>query len=152
MAKFKIKTIIKQPLDIVWNAFIDQGNMIHWTKYLEKVEVIKGPIGVGAISHLHYLEKGRPYVLEDKMLHYEEKKKIVSQVSGQGMIIQVETSFDTLPEGTNISMEWDGSSKSLFTRIILRLMQSKIAKQAESELNTFKSLVETYGAKFPDKD
>jgi hypothetical protein len=30
-------------------------------------------------------------------------------------------------------------------------MQRKIAKQAEAELNTFKSLVEAHGVKFPKK-
>ena len=30
-------------------------------------------------------------------------------------------------------------------------LQGKIAKQAEAEINTFKSLVEMYGVKFPTK-
>ncbi|MFX1316335.1 MAG: SRPBCC family protein [Promethearchaeota archaeon] len=153
MAKFNITTTINQPQDVVWNAFIDPQNMTHWTRYLEKVEVIKGKLGeIGAISHLHYLEKGRSYILEDKMLAYEEGKRIVSQVSGEGMIIEVETNLESLQNGTKMSMTWNGTSKSLITRIILRLMQSKITKQAQSELDTFKTLVETYGVKFPNKD
>ncbi len=153
MAKFKISTIINQSPDIVWKAFIDPQNMTHWQRYLEKMEVVKGKFGeVGAIAHLHYLEKGRSYILEDKLLYYEEGKKIRSQVSGQGMDIEVETILESLPKGTKISMTWNGTSKSIFTRSILRLMQGKIAKQAEAELNTFKTLVETYGVKFPDKD
>ena len=153
MAKFKITTNINQSPDVVWKAFIDPQNMTQWEQYLEKVEVVKGKFGeVGAIAHLHYLEKGRSYILEDKLLHYEEGKKIVSQVSGQGMNIEVETIIESLPKGTKISMSWNGTSKSLFTRIILRLMQGKIAKQAEAELNIFKTLVEMYGVKFPVKD
>ena len=153
MVKFKITTNINQSPDVVWKAFIDPQNMTHWTRYLEKMEVIKGKFGeVGAIAHLHYLEKGRSYILEDKLLYYEEGKKIRSQVSGQGMDIEVETILESLPKGTKISMMWNGTSKSFFTRIILRLMQGKITKQAEAELNTFKSLVEMHGVKFPDKD
>ena len=69
MAKFKITTNIDQSPNVVWNAFIDPQNMTHWTRYLEKMEVVKGKFGeVGAIAHLHYLEKGRSYVLEDKLL------------------------------------------------------------------------------------
>ena len=49
-------------------------------------------------------------------------------------------------------MAWDGTSKSPITRIFLRVMQGKIAKQAEAELNTFKTLVEMYGVKFPVKN
>ena len=117
------------------------------------MEVVKGKFGeMGAICHLHYLEKGRTYILEDKLLYYEEGKKIRSKVSGQGMNIEVETIFESLPKSTKISMTWNGTSKSLLTRIILRIMQSKIAKQAEAELNTFKTLIERHGVKFPDKD
>ncbi len=153
MAKFRITINIKESPEIVWNAFTDPDNMIHWERYLEKVEVIKGKFGeVGAIAHLHYLEKGRSYVLEDKLLDYESGKRIFSQISGQGMNVEVETIFDLLSDGTKISMFWKGTSKSLIIRIVLKIMQKKISNQAETELNTFKSLVETYGAKFPKKN
>jgi len=151
MAKFRTTINIKRSPEIVWKAYIDPHNMIQWTKFLVKVEVIEGKFGeVGAIAHLHYLEKGRSYILEDKLLSYEAGKKIVSQVSGQGMTIKVETIFETCPNGTNISMIWKGTSKSLFVRVILRLMQRKIAKNGEAELNIFKKLVETHGVKFPN--
>ncbi|MFX1574500.1 MAG: SRPBCC family protein [Promethearchaeota archaeon] len=153
MVKFNISTIINQNPEIVWKAFIDPQNMIHWTRFLEKVEIIKGKLGeIGAISHLHYLEKGRSYILEDKLLSYEEGKRIESQVSGQGLNIIVETILESHPKGTKISMTWNGTSKSFFTRIILKLMQGKISKNAKSELDTFKSLVEKYGVSFSDHD
>jgi len=152
MASFKISTIINQPLDIVWKAFIDPQNMLHWTKYLEKVELVKGKFGeIGAIGRLHYLEKGRSYVLEETLISYEEGKKIGSQISGQGMNIEVENLFETVPEGLKITMSWNGTSKSFLARFILKIMQKKIAKQAEKELFTFRTLVERYGASFPDK-
>lgn len=152
MVRFKFTINIDQSPEITWNAYIDHQNMLQWTRYLEKVEVIKGKFGeIGAIAHLHYLEKGRPYVLEDKLLAYKSGKLILSQVSGEGMIIEVETIFGTHPDGTCISMTWNGTSKSLLVRFILKLMRNKIAKQAEAELNEFKCLVENYGEKFPDK-
>ena len=147
-----INLIINQPPNIVWKAFIDPQNMLHWTRYLEKVEVIKGKFGeIGAISHLHYLEKGHPYILEDKLLEYEEGKKIVSQVSGQGMEIIVKNVFKSIPDGTQISMTWKGTGRSLLIRMVLKLMRRKITKQAELELKTFKNLVEIHGSYFPQK-
>jgi len=114
------------------------------------VEVVEGTFGeVGAKAHLHYLEKGRSYILEDKLLSYEEGRKILSQVSGQGMIIEVETIFNSYQDDTSISINWNGTSKSIIARFILKLMKRKIAKQAEAELDLFKSLVEAYGVKFP---
>ncbi len=152
IAKFKIDMVITQSPEVTWKAYIDAQNMMQWTRYLEKVEVIEGTFGeVGAIAHLHYLEKGRSYILEDKLLSYEEGRKILSQVTGQGMIIEVETIFNSHQDGTNVSITWKGTSNSLMTRFILKLMQRKIAKQAEAEFALFKILVEAHGVKFPTK-
>ena len=152
MAKFNISTIINKPLEIVWDAYIDPQNMLHWTRFLEKVEKIEGEFGeIGARAHLHYLEKGRAYILEDKLLEFEEKRRILSQVSGQGMDIKVETILEDLSTETKISMNWNGTSKSIFMRTIMNLMIKKITRQAEEELIHFKQLVENHGAKFPPK-
>ncbi|MFW9970015.1 MAG: SRPBCC family protein [Candidatus Odinarchaeota archaeon] len=153
MPKFTITTIIYQPPDIVWKAFIDPQNMPHWDQFLEKMEVIKGEFGeIGAIAHLHYLEKGKSYIMEDKLLSFEEGKRIVSQVSGQGMDIELETTFESVSNGTQMTMVWNGTSKSSFARIILKLMRGKISKQAQTQLATFKNLVEKYGVKFPSNE
>lgn len=148
--KFHIFVIINQPIEIVWKAFIKPENMLHWTKYLEKVEVVKGELGeIGALSRLHYLEKGKSYILEDKLISYEEGRKIGSQVSGQRMLINLETFLEPLNGGTKISMNWDGTSDSFIMRLFFKLMRRKMIKQAGSELYHFKSLVEKYGETFP---
>ncbi|MFW9819973.1 MAG: hypothetical protein ACFFE5_10215 [Candidatus Thorarchaeota archaeon] len=90
--------------------------------------------------------------MEDKMLAYEEGKRILSEVSGQGMDIKVETTLESLSEGTQITMLWNGTSKSAFARVILKLMRNSISKQAIAELETFKNLVEKFGIKFPTHD
>ena len=149
MVSFKITTNIARPADIVWRAFINPDNMLHWTKYLEKVEVVKGVFGeIGALSRLHYVEKGKAYILEDKLLDFEEGKRIVSEVFGHGMKIILETNFDPIDGFTNVSMLWTGTGNSFFVRIALWLMQNKISKQALNELLHFKSLVEVHGEGF----
>jgi len=151
MVSFKIATKVNQPIDIVWKAFINPDNMLYWTKYLKKVEVVKGQFGeIGALSRLHYLEKGRAYILEDKLLVFEDGKKIVSEVSGQGMKIILETTLDPIDGSTNVSMHWAGTGNSFFMRMTLWLMQNKISKHAFNELLHFKSLVEIHGEVFSD--
>jgi uncharacterized membrane protein len=151
MVSFKITTKINQPITIVWKAFINPDNMLHWTKYLEKVEIVKGEFGeIGALSRLHYLEKGKAYTLEDKLLAFEEGKRIVSEVSGQGMKIILETTLAPVDGSTNVSMHWTGTSNSFFMRIALWLIQNRISKHALNELLHFKSLVEVHGEVFSD--
>ena len=149
MVSFKITTKINQPAAIVWKAFINPNNMLYWTKYLEKVEVLEGEFGkIGALSRLHYIEKGKAYILEDKLLAFEEGKRTESEVSGQGMKIILETTLDPIDGDTNVSMQWTGRGNSFFMRMALWLMQNKISKHALNELLNFKSLVEVHGAVF----
>jgi uncharacterized membrane protein len=151
MVSFKITTNINQPIAIVWKAFINPDNMLHWTKCLEKVEVVEGEFGkIGALSRLHYLEKGKAYILEDRLLDFEEGKRIVSEVSGQGMKIILETTLDPIDGDTNVLMQWTGTGNSFIMRIFLWLMQNKISKQALNELLHFKSLVEVHGEVFSE--
>ena len=83
MTIFKVSTIINQPVDIVVRALMNPDNFPYWTTDLEKFEVIKGKPGeVGSIGHLHYLQKGRPYVMEDKLIYADPGKKYVSDVTG----------------------------------------------------------------------
>ena len=81
MVKFIISTIINKPANVVSLAFLEPKNIIYWMTNLEKYKVIKGKIGeIGSIAHLHYYEKGRSYIMEDRPEHCEPGKKYVSQV------------------------------------------------------------------------
>ncbi len=72
---------------------------------LEKSEVIKGKIGeVGSIAHLHYYEKSRSYIMEDRLQHCEPGKKYVSRVSSEALIVHVETTFYSVNNGTKMSL------------------------------------------------
>jgi ligand-binding SRPBCC domain-containing protein len=74
MTEFRIKIRINRPMDVVWQAYIDPENMLYYTRFLEKVVSIKGKFGeIGSIAHLHYLEDGKSYIFEDKLIEYEEK-------------------------------------------------------------------------------
>jgi hypothetical protein len=62
--RFSIKSIINQPIEIVVKAYINPDNILFWTTGLEKLEIIKdGPNVVGSIAHLHFVQKGKKYML-----------------------------------------------------------------------------------------
>lgn len=69
LVEFEISTTIYKPVDIIIDALNIPENHVYWTSHLERFEVIKGgPNQVGSIAHLHYLENGRRYIMEDKLL------------------------------------------------------------------------------------
>ena len=149
MVKFKISTIINKPSNVVSQAFLEPKNIIQWMTNLEKFEVIKGKIGeVGSIAHLHYYEKSRSYIMEDRIEHCEPGKKYVSQVLSEALIVHVETIFYSVDNGTKMSLAWSGKGKLLLLKLLLPFMRKKIITQAKAELERFKELVEIYGVDF----
>jgi hypothetical protein len=152
MTKFRISTTINQPIDIVTKALMNPDNFLYWTTDLKKFEVIERKPGeVGSIAHLHYSQKGRSYVMEDKLVYCEPGKKYVSQVSGDALTAQVETKLHSLGDKTEMSLLWSGRGKTFFLRLLLPLLRSKLVKQAKKDLETFKNLVETRGINFGDQ-
>ena len=149
MTKFTISITIDQPVDTVVKAFLNPYNITYWTTDLEKFEVIKEEAGkVGSIARLHYSQKGRPYVMEDKMIYCEPGKKYISEVTGDALTANVETTFHPSGNQTEVKMTWAGRGKILLLKLILPLLRSRIAKHAMKDLEKFKSLVETRGIDF----
>ncbi|MBI9098055.1 MAG: SRPBCC family protein [Spirochaetaceae bacterium] len=149
MVSFSVSTIINQPAEIVVQALMNPDNFSYWTMYLEKFEIIESKPGlVGSISHLHYLQNGRSYVMEDKLIACEPGKKYESQVSGEALTARVITTIEVLGKGTKMKITWSGEGRILFLKLLLPLLKGKMIKQSQSELDTFKELVEKKGSDF----
>lgn len=75
MIQFKISKETDKPVELVYKAFSDSGNMLKWTKNLEKVEIVRGKFGEkDALMLLHYNQKGRRYIMQDRLIEHEPFK------------------------------------------------------------------------------
>ena len=149
MPKIIVNCIIDRPVGTVYKAYTDPYNMLKWSTDLVKSESIKGEFGeIGGYAHLHYEQKGRKYILKDELKFIDHNKKIVSEVSGQGLLVEVTTRFESLGDSTQLTLNWKGLGTILPVKRFLPLAKRKIRNQIQSELNTFKKLVEELGEKF----
>ena len=115
MVQFDVSIVINKPVNIVVDALMNHNNFVYWQTNLEKFEVIKETEEkAGSIAKLHYNEKGRKYIMEDKMIQYEPNKKIVSQVSGDVISAVVETIILSQGDKTEIKLKWSGEGKVFF--------------------------------------
>jgi len=132
MTDFKISTVINQQIDIVVAALMNPDNFVHWTADLEKFDVIKRKPGeVGSIAHLHYSQKGRSYVMEDKLIYCKPGKKYISQVSGDVLTARVETTLLSLGEKTEMGIKWSGKGKIFLLKLLLPLLRKKMIKHSK---------------------
>jgi hypothetical protein len=149
MTAFEASVIIRQPVDVVVAALMNPDNFTFWTKYLERFEVVQGAPGQpGAVGRLHYLQNGRRYVMEDRLIAAEPGRRYVSQVTGDPIEARVETTLREVAEGTEMNVRWTGRGKVFPLRFILPLLRGAMVRQSKEELNTFKGLVESRGSRF----
>ena len=140
---------VAQPPDIVAEALLDPANAVYWTADLEHFEVIsREPGEVGSVAHLHYVQDGRKYVMEDVLEEMIPNQYFRSTVTGGGLKAQVETWLRENNGNTAITIRWSGSGTTLPMRLLLPFLRRAIRRQMRSELELFKKLVEERGAHF----
>lgn len=149
MPTVEASVTIEQPPEVVAAAFLDPDNHVHWTKDLQRFEIVsREPDLVGSVARLHYLENGRRSVLVDTLEAAIPNEVFRSRVEGDGLQARVETTLRRLEGGTQVTVRWAGSGTVLVSRLLLPFLRGKILRQLEQDLSTFKRLVETRGAHF----
>ena len=124
------------------DALNNADNFPYWQTDLERFEVIKGgPNQEGSIGRLHYSQKGRTYIMEDRLIHCEPGKKYISEVEGEAIFAIVETTMQSLGGKTKMNLRWSGRGKVLFLRLLLPLFRIRMAKQAKKELTAQTALL-----------
>ena len=149
MTTFTINILINRSVDMVNKALMNPDNFPFWQTYLIKFEIVKGEPGkIGSIGRLHYFQKGRSYIMEDKLIYCEPGEKYVSEVTGEVLTARVETVLVPLDNKTKMILKWSGRGEKFFFKILLPLLLRKMIDQSKKELELFKELVETRGVDF----
>ena len=138
-----------KPVATVVEAFLNPENMLHYTKGLEKYEIISGgPDIPGSEMLLYFREKGRMHTMTDILESCDPGKEYVSRVSGEAIEARVKINFEAVDDGTDMQLQWSGKGKIIILKLLLPILKGKIRRDAQAEFARFGKLVETLGTDF----
>jgi uncharacterized protein YndB with AHSA1/START domain len=137
---------IDRPPEAVAAVLIDADKAVLWNTDLQEFEVLAEKPGlVGSKARLHYVQDGKPYVMEDELLEVEPNRRYLSRVTGDALEAEVETRLVPENEGTKVTIRWSGAGKPLLLRLLLPLMRRSIARGVQTDLAKLKAVVEADG-------
>ena len=143
MTTIEASVEIAAPPSVVSEVLLDIDAAPLWTTGLERVEVIEGSVGEpGCVGHAHYVEGGRRYVLEDRLIEAEPGSHFTSELRGGGLMATVETSLDEIPIGTRLTIRWRGTGTTVLTRLALPFMGRRVTRRMREDLDALRRLVE----------
>ncbi len=102
---FSVSIVVNTTRDIVAEALVNPKNFPCWQTDLESFEMIERKPGeLGSRGRLHYSQKGKKYVLEDRMVSCEPGRSCVSQVTGDTLEARVETILASYGDKTEMTI------------------------------------------------
>ena len=149
MRKLETTVTINKPAKDVWEYMDNPDNLPKWLDTLERYEHVSGEMGqVGSKGRQHYIENGRPFVMEEEIVEVRKPEYMKMVLTSKPMDMVVENYFESPDKNTTkFTAIAEFTRVSLFMRLMMALFMrsSKAQKQHEDQINKLKMLVEAEG-------
>lgn len=144
MTTVEVSVVIAASPESVSEVLLDADAAPLWTSGLERLELVRGTAGLaGSVGLAHYVEGGRHYTLEDRLLEVDPARHFESEVRGGGLKAVVETNLERLPDGTRTTIRWSGTGTNPLTWLMLPFMRRSVGRRCREDLESLRALVES---------
>lgn len=136
---------INKPIDLVTRLFADPDNLRHYQDgFVKKVPLSGTPGETGAVSKMHYLNRGREMVLTETIINNQLPDSFAATYSHPMMDNILRTSFSVISIDQTlyeIDVEYTAIN-GIIPKLMAFLMPGMFTKQGKVWMDNFKQFVE----------
>lgn len=142
--KLKFKTEIDAPIDTVWAAFNDAGQMGRWMQNFHSFNVVSGEAGQpGSSAELVFDENGRKVVLTETVTDCREPDFLATSFESPHGTTTIVHHFESLETDRTRWSSWCNFSFRGFMRFMSLFIGGVIRRRTEGDMARFKLMVES---------
>ena len=140
----KVTITINQPIEKVWNLFMDPNNLQHWlTGYISTTHLSGTPGEVGSTSLMKFLEGGREMEVKETVLQITPHQQYTFKMEHTSFENETEVRFISSGNQTEMIQTVQFVPKRFLMKVMMLLFKGAMKKRMESDLIRFKNFVET---------
>ncbi len=143
MAHFKTKVEISQPVERVYDAFMDSAQSPQWRNGLQSVEIVSGELGKpGSKQRLTFARNGRETTLDETIIDVVKNEACYFR-SDHGVMYSLTNIVFREREGkTRVSSAVYAYGNGRLWGLLVPFMKGRLRRRQQADLTRFKTLLE----------
>ena len=139
----KVTITINQPVETVWDKFMNPDNLKHWLTGFISAEHISGEIGkAGSVSKLKFKERGKELEVTETVLAVKPAQQYTINMTSTAFDTETDIRFISFGSRTEMIQTVQFLPKQFMMKLMMPLIKGAMKKRMENELLRFKNFVE----------
>lgn len=140
----KVTITINQPVEKVWELFMNGDNLQYWLTGFVSAEHLNGKMGeAGSVSKLKFMERGRLMEVTETVLIARPHQQYSFMMKHKDFDAETDIRFISFGQRTEMIQTVQSSPKGFFMKLLMPIVKGAMKKQMANELFKFKNFAET---------
>ena len=138
-----VNITINQPVEKVWDLFMDPHNLQYWLTGFVTGEHISGNPGeTGSVSKLKFFEGGKEIEVTETILLVKPYQQYKIEMNHKTFDVETDIRFISLGQQTEMIQTVHFSPRGFLMKLMMPLAKGEMKKRTANELLRFKNFVE----------
>ncbi|MGZ8538828.1 MAG: SRPBCC family protein [Flavisolibacter sp.] len=140
----KVTITINQPVEKVWQLFMNGDNLQYWLTGFVSAEPVSGNVGEpGSVSKLKFMERGKEMEVTETVLIAKPNQQYACIMKHESFETETDVRFISFGQRTEMIQTVQFSPKGFFMKLLMPFLKGVMKKRTANELFSFKNFAET---------